>query len=506
MATKAFQKIYTKITQITKATCSLKATGVGYDELATVNGKLAQVVKIAGDDVTLQVFEGTEGIPTNAEVVFLGKAPTIKVSDQLAGRFFNAFGDPIDGGPSIEGQEVEIGGPSVNPVRRKQPSELIATGIAGIDLNNTLVSGQKIPFFADPDQPFNQVMANVALRAETDKIILGGMGVGVSLSSLAGAVAANGACGVISSVNAGYDEQDFKSSPFKANLRALDYHIKRAKQIAAESTKKGLVAVNIMTAVSHYEESCKTAVSAGADIIISGAGLPLNLPHFTKGTDTLAAPIVSSGRAARIIMKTYKKHYDVYPDMFIIEGSMAGGHLGFGADDITQGKTQSNDEILSDVLAVIEEYGADIPVFVAGGVFDGKDMAHYVNEGAAGVQIATRFIATNECDASDTFKQAVVNAKREDIRIIKSPVGMPARAINSPLLERLDAGETFTARKCNGCLTACKKDDSIPYCISRALIAAVKGDWDNGLFFAGSNADRVDRIMSVQELINEIIR
>ena len=191
-------------------------------------------------------------------------------------------------------------------------------------------------------------------------VIQGGMGVGVSLSSLAGAVAANGACGVISSVNAGYDEQDFKSSPFKANLRALDYHIKRAKQIAAESTKKGLVAVNIMTAVSHYEESCKTAVSAGADIIISGAGLPLNLPQFTKGTDTLAAPIVSSGRAARIIMKTYKKHYDVYPDMFIIEGSMAGGHLGFGADDITQGKTQSNDEILSDVLAVIEESGADV--------------------------------------------------------------------------------------------------------------------------------------------------
>ena len=140
MATKAFQKIYTKITQITKATCSLKATGVGYDELATVNGKLAQVVKIAGDEVTLQVFEGTEGIPTNAEVVFLGKAPTIKVSEQLAGRFFNAFGDPIDGGPAIEGEEVEIGGPSVNPVRRKQPSELIATGIAGIDLNNTLVS------------------------------------------------------------------------------------------------------------------------------------------------------------------------------------------------------------------------------------------------------------------------------------------------------------------------------------------------------------------------------
>ncbi len=173
---KAFQKIYTKITQITKATCSVKATGVGYDELATVHGRLAQVVKILGDEVTLQIFEGTEGVPSNAEVIFLGKSPSLRVSDQLAGRFFNAYGDPIDGGPVPEGEERAIGGPSVNPVRREQPSELIATGIAGIDLNNTLVSGQKIPFFADPDQPYNQVMATVALRAQTDKIILGGMG------------------------------------------------------------------------------------------------------------------------------------------------------------------------------------------------------------------------------------------------------------------------------------------------------------------------------------------
>ena len=174
--TTAFQKVYTKITQITKATCSLKAQGVGNDELAIVNGRLAQVVKIWGEDITLQVFSGTEGIPTDAEVTFLGKAPTLKVGEDLCGRFFNAFGDPIDGGPAIDGEEREIGGPSVNPVRRKQPSELIATGIAGIDLNNTLVSGQKIPFFADPDQPYNQVMANVALRAQTDRIILGGMG------------------------------------------------------------------------------------------------------------------------------------------------------------------------------------------------------------------------------------------------------------------------------------------------------------------------------------------
>jgi V/A-type H+-transporting ATPase subunit B len=176
METIAFQKIYTKITQITKATCSLQASGIGYEELATVNGRLAQVVKINGDNVTLQIFAGTEDIPTNAEVVFMGRPPSLKVGEELAGRFFNAYGQPIDGGPEVEGEEREIGGPSVNPVRRKQPSELIATGIAGIDLNNTLVTGQKIPFFADPDQPYNQVMAMVALRAKADKIILGGMG------------------------------------------------------------------------------------------------------------------------------------------------------------------------------------------------------------------------------------------------------------------------------------------------------------------------------------------
>jgi len=176
METRAFQRIYTKIEEITKATCTVEASGIGYEELAMVAGKPAQVVKIMGDRVTLQVFAGTEGIPTNAEVVFLGKAPTLKVSEALGGRFFNAYGEPIDGGPEVDGDEREIGGPSVNPVRRKQPSELITTGIAGIDLNNTLVTGQKIPFFADPDQPFNQVMAMVALRAKADKIILGGIG------------------------------------------------------------------------------------------------------------------------------------------------------------------------------------------------------------------------------------------------------------------------------------------------------------------------------------------
>ncbi|MGI5846665.1 MAG: V-type ATP synthase subunit B [Candidatus Cryptobacteroides sp.] len=176
MTNKAYQKIYTKLDAITKATVSLRAAGVANDELAIVHGRLAQVVKTKNETITLQVFSGTEGIPTNAEVAFLGAPPTLKTSDQLAGRFFNAYGQPIDGGPEVEGEEREIGGPSVNPYKRRQPSQLIPTGIAGIDLNNTIVSGQKIPFFADPDQPYNQVMADVALRADVDKIILGGMG------------------------------------------------------------------------------------------------------------------------------------------------------------------------------------------------------------------------------------------------------------------------------------------------------------------------------------------
>ena len=176
MSEKAFQRIYTKLSAITKATGTLEAQGVSNDELALVAGRLAQVVKIKDNSITLQVFGGTEDIPTNAEVTFFGEPPTLNVSDDLAGRFFNAYGEPIDGGPAVEGEKRQIGGPSVNPYKRRQPSQLIPTGIAGIDLNNTLVSGQKIPFFADPDQPYNQVMSMVALRADVDKIILGGMG------------------------------------------------------------------------------------------------------------------------------------------------------------------------------------------------------------------------------------------------------------------------------------------------------------------------------------------
>jgi V/A-type H+-transporting ATPase subunit B len=265
---KAFQKIYTRVSRITKATCTLEADGIGYDELATVDGALAQVVKISGNEVTLQVFRGTEGIRTNAEVVFLGKAPTLKVGPQLAGRFFNAFGEPIDGGAAPEGEEREIGGPSVNPVRRKQPSELIATGIAGIDLNNTLVTGQKIPFFADPDQPFNQVMATVALRAETDKIILGGMGLAnddylyfKNVFSNAGSLER-----IISFVNTTED-------PPVERLLIPDMALTAAEYFATEKNEKVLV---LLTDMSSYADAL-SIVSNRMDQIPSKDSMPGSL-------------------------------------------------------------------------------------------------------------------------------------------------------------------------------------------------------------------------------------
>jgi NAD(P)H-dependent flavin oxidoreductase YrpB (nitropropane dioxygenase family) len=338
-------------------------------------------------------------------------------------------------------------------------------------------------------------------------IIQGGMGVGVSLSELAGAVALNGGMGVISSVNIGFKEKDFLSNPQAANLHALEKHIERAKEI---SKGNGLIAVNIMTAVTNYENTCKCAVNAGTDAIISGAGLPLKLPEYTKNTDTLIAPIVSSAKAAEVLCKSYTKKYNVCPDFLVIEGAKAGGHLGFSREELLGKKAKDNETILKEVLAVVreyeKEYQTEIPVFIAGGVFDGKDIRHFMQLGAAGVQLATRFIATDECDADLRFKQAVVNAQAKDIKIIHSPVGMPARAVQSPLLDRLERGEKFPALYCNNCLSACPKSDKTPYCISRALIEAVNGNWEDGLFFCGENADRVKKIVSVKELMETLMR
>jgi NAD(P)H-dependent flavin oxidoreductase YrpB (nitropropane dioxygenase family) len=348
---------------------------------------------------------------------------------------------------------------------------------------------------------------NIGGKELAHGIIQGGMGVGVSLSNLAGSVAREGCMGVISSVNIGFEEPDFLENPFEANIRALKEHIKKAKEI---SQGKGLIGVNIMVAVSHYEETVKAAIEAGADAIISGAGLPLNLAELVKGSKTLFAPIVSSKRAAMLLCKNFIRRAGILPDFMVIEGHKAGGHLGFSADDLENNTCQPNLQILKEVKEAIkpfeEEFKKKIYVFLGGGVFDGKDMAEAVNAGADGVQIGTRFIATKECDVDDVFKQVIVDSKEEDIRIIKSPVGMPARAIYTPLLQNLEKGKSYLAKKCNSCLTACPKGDKIPYCISRALISAARGNREEGLFFCGENAPRVKGIVTVKELVDELLR
>lgn len=337
-------------------------------------------------------------------------------------------------------------------------------------------------------------------------IIQGGMGIGVSLGNLAGNVAKCGGIGVISSVNAGYREKDFSENAKEANARAFRMEIRKAKKIADGC---GLIAVNIMVATNFYEEMVQIAVEEQVDAIISGAGLPLDLPIYTKGTKTLAAPIISSGKAAALMCKAWEKRYGVVPDFFVLEGSLAGGHLGFKMEDLQENKTESLDQILPKVLEEIAPYeelkGRKIPVFVAGGIFDGKEIAHFMEMGASGVQIATRFIATIECDASNGYKEAILKAKKEDIVLVKSPVGMPGRAIHNPLVENLAKGDTFPPKQCNLCLKVCPKKNQTIYCISQALIDAVNGSWETGLFFCGANVGKVEKIVTVKELMDELM-
>lgn len=351
-------------------------------------------------------------------------------------------------------------------------------------------------------------MTNIKIGSKelTIPIIQGGMGVGVSLGNLSGHVAKNGGMGVISTAHPGYREENFLKDTTHSNLIALDKEIKKAKAIA---NGKGMVAVNVMVAITDYDEMVKQSVESGVDAIISGAGLPLTLPKHTKGTDIALAPIVSSGRVATLICRTWDKKFNVIPDFIVIEGSEAGGHLGFDKNDLIEGKTQSLEEILSDVLSAIapyeEKYNKKIPVFVAGGVYDGKDIRHFLDLKASGVQMATRFIATTECDASDTYKQMFVDCKKKDIVIVKSPVGMPGRAMRTKLIDRLADGETIPLTHCFNCLKPCDPKTT-PYCISMALINAVKGDVDQGLVFCGSNAYRIEAIQSVDTLISELLK
>lgn len=338
------------------------------------------------------------------------------------------------------------------------------------------------------------------LKAEVP-VIQGGMGVGISLSGLAGAVAAQGAIGIISTAQIGYREPDFDEHPIEANMRAIRQEIEKAKEISGG----GIVGVNIMVATKEYERYVQAAVEAGADLIISGAGLPMKLPALAGESKTKLAPIVSSLKSAEVIFKYWMKKYNRLPDMVVIEGPRAGGHLGFHMEELMNIDDAAYDEEIKRIIARVNEYGTqqgkEIPVVVAGGVYERKDMEHYMEMGAAGVQMATRFVTTYECDASPAYKQSYIDAKKEDIIIVKSPVGMPGRAIRNPFMERAKEGKIPHGR-CHTCISTCKPAET-PYCITEALVNAAVGNVDQALLFCGSNAYRAEKLEHVKDIIDE---
>lgn len=331
-------------------------------------------------------------------------------------------------------------------------------------------------------------------------IIQGGMGVGVSRSKLAGSVAKEGGIGIISTAQIGFDEPDFETNTKEANLRSLEKHIKEAKKIS----NNGIIGINIMCVTNYYKETVKKAIESGVDLIISGAGLPKDLPKLVENTKVKIAPIISSARGAALMTKMWISKYNYVPDMIVVEGPEAGGHLGFSRDELSEKKLNIYD-IVKDVSLKMKEYEEKfkkkIPIIAAGGIFDNKDIQKSIESGASGVQIASRFVATNECDADIKFKQAYVNAKQEDVQIVQSPVGMPGRAIRNSFIENLK--NVAKPSKCLGCIKTCNPKET-PYCITKALINSVTGNVDNGLIFCGSNVSKIDKIVSVKELMNEL--
>ena len=340
-------------------------------------------------------------------------------------------------------------------------------------------------------------------------VIQGGMGVGISLSRLASAVANQGGIGVIAGAMIGMKEPDVAKNPLEANLRAL-----RQELIKARAMTEGVIGVNIMVALTTFAEMVKTSIEHRADVIFSGAGLPLELPKYLRDVcdqkkeefQTKLVPIVSSARAASIIAKKWMSRFDYAPDAFVVEGPKAGGHLGFKPEDI-QSPAYALEQLVPEVVEVAkaleDRLGRAIPVIAAGGVYSGADIKHFMDLGASGVQMGTRFVATHECDADERFKQSYVNASQEDVTIIKSPVGMPGRALRNGFVEAMGDGAKKPFKCVFKCVSTCEQEKT-PYCIAAALIHAMKGNLERGFAFCGSNVFKVDRIVSVRELMDSL--
>lgn len=335
-------------------------------------------------------------------------------------------------------------------------------------------------------------------------IVQGGMGVGISLSGMASAVANEGGVGVISSAGLGLLYRNLAADYLEASIEGLKEELRKAREKTV-----GVIGVNVMVAMSNFADMVKTSIAEKADIIFSGAGLPLDLPSYLKcDSTTKLVPIVSSGRAAKIICEKWKKEYDYLPDAIVVEGPKAGGHLGFKAEQITD-ENYSLEHLIPEVVATVkvfeELYNVKIPVIAAGGVYTGQNIHDIMKLGASGVQLGTRFVTTTECDASDAFKQTYINAKAEDIEIIKSPVGMPGRAIGNGFLDKVKLGIKQPIRCPFKCIRTCDVSSS-PYCIISALYSAFKGNFNSGYAFAGTNAYLAQKIISVKETFNDIKR
>jgi len=348
-----------------------------------------------------------------------------------------------------------------------------------------------------------EIGLNIGDLAARLPIIQGGMGIGVSLSRLASAVANQGGIGVISAAGIGMSEPDFSINYLEANIRAFRKEIRKARELT-----KGILGVNIMVVLSNFGDMAKTAIEEGIDIIFSGAGLPLNLPVFLKESKaTKLVPIVSSARAAGIIAKRWLDKYQYAPDAIVVEGPMAGGHLGFKSDQIDDPAYRLENlvsEVIGEAKKIEDKTAKPVPVIAAGGIYTGEDIYKFIQLGASGVQMATRFVTTEECDAFLGFKNTYINCRKEDIGIIKSPVGMPGRAIINEFINDVNAGIKKPYKCPYHCIITCNRESS-PYCIALALINAKKGRMKHGFAFAGENAYKAEKIVSVEDLINSLV-